>query len=243
METVLERVREVVFKMQRGELTERQGMAEIERLVRSMGWSESRTAAVLQQAAAEYAWIRDRTTTPERQELYNKIVDKAGSQFALTKAGIVKDVRSGVLPLLKKGASVKELESAVLNIQGRRRRYFSTIARTAASAFDTAGGIFEAQDAGFEWFRYTGPNAERPFCIERLGKVYHVTEILSMDNNMDLPVMIYKGGWNCRHTWSPVPEAVARAERPEWFVSRGTLQPERKPVKDAVATLTKGKVK
>jgi len=41
----------------------------------------------------------------------------------------------------------------------------------------------------------------RPFCRERVGKVYSIEEIRAMDNGQGLAVEYFCGGWNCRHRW------------------------------------------
>lgn len=39
------------------------------------------------------------------------------------------------------------------------------------------------------------------------GKVFTRQQIEQMRNGMLNPVMVFKGGWNCRHSWVPVDPA------------------------------------
>lgn len=62
------------------------------------------------------------------------------------------------------------------------------------------------KEAGIDEFKYFGPKDKknRDFCSEHIGKTYTLAEIEKMDNGQGLPVLVYMGGWRCRHTWSPV---------------------------------------
>lgn len=55
-------------------------------------------------------------------------------------------------------------------------------------------------------FLYEGPLDEktRPFCRERVGRVFTLKEIQAMDNEQGLPVITNLGGYNCRHQFKPV---------------------------------------
>ena len=62
-------------------------------------------------------------------------------------------------------------------------------------------------------YLYVGPidGLIRPFCLERVGKVYSRAAIDQMDNGSLPNVFITCGSWNCRHTWMSVsdPELIA----------------------------------
>lgn len=89
----------------------------------------------------------------------------------------------------------------------------SDLSNTSSLAVDTAISGFEQQvsnmiatDSGIEYFEYVGPddNITRPFCAEHLGEVKTLEEWSKLDNGQGLPVQIYVGGWNCRHTLESV---------------------------------------
>jgi len=52
----------------------------------------------------------------------------------------------------------------------------------------------------------------RPFCRERVGKVYSIDEIRGMSNGQGLAVEYFCGGWNCRHRWVAVASGVVKIE-------------------------------
>jgi len=61
----------------------------------------------------------------------------------------------------------------------------------------------------------------RPFCRERVGKVYSIEEIRAMDNGQGLAVEYFCGGWNCRHRWVAVfGEVVGDVGLPESWRSK-----------------------
>ncbi len=95
-------------------------------------------------------------------------------------------------------------------------RQIQTEVDTALKAFSQTVTHAKAKELGFEYFEYLGPEDEvtRPFCehvlngtldgFERDAPIYSIDEINSMDNEQGLPVLDYRGGYNCRHTWQPV---------------------------------------
>ncbi len=71
-----------------------------------------------------------------------------------------------------------------------------------------------ALESEARYFRYVGAVAgARPFCRERVGKVYSIEEIRGMDNGQDLAVEYFCGGWNCRHRWVAVAEDGSIAKK------------------------------
>lgn len=88
---------------------------------------------------------------------------------------------------------------------------------TAASGFARSVIAQKASEAGFELYEYLGPfdNLTRSFCIDVLSKappIYTIDEISAMNNDQGLDVLVYGGGYNCRHQWRPISEEDARAE-------------------------------
>ena len=82
-----------------------------------------------------------------------------------------------------------------------------TIYDTALSEFSRIAVTSTATGASDEAFLYSGPidGLTRPFCLELVGKVYRRSEIDAMDNGQLDNTLITGGGYNCRHTWLPVP--------------------------------------
>ena len=82
-----------------------------------------------------------------------------------------------------------------------------TIYDTALSEFSRIAVTSTATGAADEAFMYSGPidGLTRPFCLERVGRVFVREAIDAMDNLQLDNTLITGGGYNCRHTWLPIP--------------------------------------
>jgi hypothetical protein len=62
-------------------------------------------------------------------------------------------------------------------------------------------------------YLYTGPldGLTRPFCKALIGKVVTSEQMRKLNNGQGLNVMTSCGGYNCRHTWSPVSEGFIQS--------------------------------
>ncbi len=60
-------------------------------------------------------------------------------------------------------------------------------------------------EKGVEYYYYIGPNDEktRPFCklMLKIDKVFTLEEINKISDELNYPVLLYKGSYNCRHEW------------------------------------------
>lgn len=174
----------------------------IQELADAARLDEGALSDLIADVARQFDWIADRVLSTYEQAATAEIIETTGNQFALTTRGILKDVASVVLPLLSSDATTRELEGAIENVIGRRRRYNRTIANTAIGALQTAKRVSDALSAGTNYFQYIGPPAERSFCRGLLGNIYTLQEIEEeLDNGQRLPCLHYRGGWNCRHQW------------------------------------------
>lgn len=63
-------------------------------------------------------------------------------------------------------------------------------------------------------FLYLGPEdgKTRDFCDRHVGKVYTRAAMKRLDNGTGIPVEVSRGGFNCRHSWSPISIEDAVAE-------------------------------
>lgn len=81
----------------------------------------------------------------------------------------------------------------------------------------------KADDLGLNLYLYVGPEdaVTRKFCQQVLDgspegvssrkvPIYSREEIDSMDNGQGLPVFPYRGGYRCRHQWTPVSAELAK---------------------------------
>ena len=93
-------------------------------------------------------------------------------------------------------------------LKAGRRPTRMSLRQEARTIYDTALGTYgrQVQQIGTtgepdELFFYSGPadRAMRPFCRERVGKVFARGQISEMTNGQIPNVMLTCGGWNCRH--------------------------------------------
>lgn len=124
----------------------------------------------------------------------------------------VSDIRSAVMRTVMSGER-PDLKTLVREFTDRAIRNAETELRTGLSAFKRTLTLSKADEVGFEWFLYVGPDDEvtRPFCQERVGKAFSIEQIREWDNEQGLPAEIYLGGYNCRHDLRPISEEEARA--------------------------------
>lgn len=79
-------------------------------------------------------------------------------------------------------------------------------AKLVASSLNQISRNEFADRAQLQHFYYYGSldSGSRPFCIAHIGKTYSREQIDQMSNGMLSPVFVFKGGYNCKHTWLPV---------------------------------------
>jgi len=107
-----------------------------------------------------------------------------------------------------------DIRAAINNIDAQLAQNITTLAteaRTKASALSRAATQMSARLAGLTSQLYSGvvDGLTRPFCREVVGFVFTEEQITQLNNNQNLPVAIYGGGYNCRHGWAPISEGMA----------------------------------
>jgi hypothetical protein len=102
-------------------------------------------------------------------------------------------------------------------------------ASEARTLYDTTANIFGRQVEAIKTtpddvYVYMGPadTKLRPFCHQRVGKVYGRPEIDAMDNGQIPNVLLSGGGYNCRHSWI----AVSKLSELRALAGTGQRMPE-----------------
>lgn len=162
-----------------------------------------------------------------------KFDDMAGTEIAFNDLdidGITQLIKFDIEAVkLKTYSTVADLRSAVMRsvILGENPRKLwrdevgnlvtslDTELNTGLAGFERSISIAKAEEYDLQLFLYAGDIIEttREFCRERAGKVFHVDELDEWDNEQDLPVEQYLGGYNCRHSIDFI--SVLAAERYE----------------------------
>lgn len=120
---------------------------------------------------------------------------------------------------------IRELVEGTPETDGRLLRYSKQVSWDAFALSDRAYTNAISEDLDIEWFRYSGGLVKdsRCFCEERDRQYFHFKEIEAFGRMEDLgscntgegwagmmagtnesTIFIVAGGYNCRHTWSPV---------------------------------------
>jgi hypothetical protein len=84
---------------------------------------------------------------------------------------------------------------------------------TKSSMFGRSVTAQIAEEAGLNLFLYTGPldGVTRKFCDPLVDKVVSDSQMRKLNNGQGLPVRTAGGGYNCRHSWSPVSKGFVKA--------------------------------
>jgi len=92
-----------------------------------------------------------------------------------------------------------------------------TVINTKLSMYGRSVSASLADAAGLNYYLYTGPRdgLTRPFCKPLINKVVSESQMNKLNNGQGLPVKTAGGGYNCRHSWTPVSEG---------FISAANLQ-------------------
>ena len=102
-----------------------------------------------------------------------------------------------------------DLERQLEKAEGRQL----TEIKTQISEYGRSVTAVAAAAADLNYYLYTGPRdgITRPFCRALINLVVDETQMSKLNNNQGRPVKIACGGFNCRHSWSPVTESFIKA--------------------------------
>ncbi len=134
-----------------------------------------------------------------------------------------------------KGIRLKALRAVILDTFGTTRHPDAALARLAETlkgtlsqaatvvdthtmALDRTLVTQQSQDSGFEWFVFSGPvdTLTREWCANRVGKLFHASELDEKDNDTGPnPPSAFGGGYHCRHRWDAVDSADV-GDYPRW---------------------------
>lgn len=90
-----------------------------------------------------------------------------------------------------------------------------TEVNTKISMFGRSVTASIAEEAGLTLYLYTGPEdgLTRKFCRPLVGKVVSESQMKKLNNGQGLPVRTGGGGYNCRHSWSPISKGFMKAAK------------------------------
>ena len=106
-------------------------------------------------------------------------------------------------------ASMSALSAQLERSEGRQL----TEVKTKIASYGRQVTAAVGESAGLDLYLYTGPRdgITRRFCKPLINKVVTEAQMARLDNGQGLPVKLSGGGYNCRHSWSPVSQGFVDA--------------------------------
>lgn len=106
-------------------------------------------------------------------------------------------------------ASMSALSAQLERSEGRQL----TEVKTKIASYGRQVTATVGESAGLDLYLYTGPRdgITRRFCKPLINKVVTEAQMARLDNGQGLPVKLSGGGYNCRHSWSPVSQGFVDA--------------------------------
>lgn len=129
-------------------------------------------------------------------------------------------------------------------VDGRLLRYSKQIASDSFATADRAYTNVVADDAGFEWYLYTGGIIQdtREFCAQRNNNYYHYKEVEKwgtlndwsgrMPNTDSQTIFITCGGFNCKHSLIPTSVFAVPIADVKRNISNGNYNPSEEVAKE-----------
>lgn len=111
------------------------------------------------------------------------------------------EVRQGLADSVITGERISDFELADVPAT----RIFNTLQNDLKTATATYSRMV-AMNQGRPFVLYAGPRdaRNRPFCAERVNKVFPIEVVYTWDNGQGIPANLYCGGYGCRHVLIPV---------------------------------------
>ena len=111
------------------------------------------------------------------------------------------EVRQGLADSVITGERISDFELADVPAT----RIFKALDGDLKTATATYGRMV-AMNQGLGFVLYAGPKdaRNRPFCAERVNKIFPIQTVYTWDNGQGIPANLYCGGYGCRHVLIPV---------------------------------------
>ena len=194
-------VRRLYNRLLRGLITKEEFQSQLDGLLASGDATREFKMEFADTAAAQFDWIQNNTMNNEQRQLTEKIFRDQGNEFARLEGEINQELVTRVSELLGQDKWQSEIKNAIEDILGKELSYAETLTNTAIQGFSRVHTIADVLKQPEAKMKYVGPPAERPFCQHHLGNTYTIAEIRRMSNGQGLWVLIYCGGYNCKHRW------------------------------------------
>lgn len=148
------------------------------------------------------------------------LVKRTLSTYTVEMSGVLKGTQNQLSDLIRRVSetpySTEQIASEVQRITQTARGQAVTIGNTILAQAQRQVVLAAASQGAADdetVYVYQGPDdgVTRGFCSELIGLAFTERQIKRLDNGQGLPVMTNGGGWNCRHSWTPMPSSAVRA--------------------------------
>jgi hypothetical protein len=122
---------------------------------------------------------------------------------------VIPSFQKNIKQALRDATFTTSVKQAMSNLQSTMKRSEGSIlteVRTKISQYGRSITATAGAAAGLNHFLYTGAldGITRNFCRALVNKVVTSQQMNQLNNNQGLSVITSGGGYNCRHSWSPV---------------------------------------
>lgn len=190
------KIRKLAFEL----LKEGRNQAEITREINILfkqATKEFRTE-LLKTITQEYDWIKDKTLPNDIREMAVDAMKKLNEDFSKLDGRIDNIIGVQLTKMLRTDFNQKSLTSLIELALSTQKYVAKTLSNTITAGLDTLAKIKDLDDD--VEMEYTGPPAERSFCIANHNKVRTLGQWKKLNNGQGLSVIMYRGGYNCRHS-------------------------------------------
>lgn len=160
------------------------------------------------QAINESLTVVDPTWTPlfidnETEALKTLTVQNVFDDIVVP--SVSKNMRDSLLSMVVDTPKDQAMSNLAQSLE-RGAGSLTTEVRTKISQFGRSVNMIAADAVGMDLYLYTGPKdgITRNFCKALINKVISKDQMSKLNNNQGLSVRSSGGGYNCRHSWSPV---------------------------------------
>lgn len=131
---------------------------------------------------------------------------------------VIPAYQKNIKQALRDAVYLDSIDNALSNLQIKLKQSDGstlTEVRTKISQYGRSVTATAAVAAGLKNYLYTGPidGITRPFCRELVNKVVTDKQLNRLNNNQGLSVITSGGGYNCRHSWSPISNGFVKAAK------------------------------
>lgn len=115
------------------------------------------------------------------------------------------EVRQGLADSVITGERISDFELADVPAT----RIFKALEGDLKTATATYSRMV-AMNQGAPFVLYAGPKdaRNRPFCAQRVNKIFPIQTVYTWDNGQGIPASLYCGGYGCRHALIPVAKGL-----------------------------------